>query len=79
MLVALAVVALAYLIFQRSKLKVPMAAQPTFYPHSDWEAPQTAPKNLAINYGLYFHTNISASQDRLETDEPGSILRKKKQ
>jgi hypothetical protein len=78
-LVALAVVTLVYLIFQRSKLKIPMAAQPTFHPHSDWDAPQTSPKNLTINYGLYFHPNISAGQDRLENDEPGSILRKKKQ
>jgi hypothetical protein len=78
-LVVLAVVALAYLIFQKSKLKILMGAQPTFHPHSDWDAPQTAPKNLAINYGLYFHPNVSAGTDRLETDEPGSILRKKKQ
>lgn len=78
-LAALAVVTLACLIFQRSKLKIPMAAQPTLHPHSDWDAPQTSPKNLAINYGLYFHPNVSAGQDRLENDEPGSILRKKKQ
>ena len=76
---ARAVLALVCLIFQRSKLKMPMAAQPTFHPHSDWDAPQTWPKNLAINYGLYFHPNVSAGQDRLENDEPGSILRKKKQ
>jgi len=77
-LAALAVVTLAYLVFQRSKLNIPMAAHPTFHPHSDLDAPQTSPKNLAINYGLYFHPNVSAGQDRLENDEPGSILRKKK-
>jgi hypothetical protein len=79
LLAALAVVTLASLIFRRSKLKIPMAAEPTFYPHSDWDAPQMAPKNLAINYGLYFHPIVSAGQDRLETDQPGSILRKKTQ
>jgi len=33
---------------------------------------------VTINYGLYFHSNVSAGQDRLETDG-ASILRKKKQ
>ena len=78
-LAALAVLALAYLIFQRSKLKIPIAAQPTFHPHSDWDAPQTAPKNIAIKYGLYFHPNVAAGHDHLETDGASSILKKKKQ
>jgi hypothetical protein len=34
---------------------------------------------VSINYGLYFHPNVSAGQDRLETDGASSILRKKKQ
>jgi len=77
--VGLGVVALAYLVYPRPKSKVAMAAPPTFYPHSDWDAPQTPPKNVAINYGLYFHSNVSAGQDRIETDGASSILRKKKQ
>jgi hypothetical protein len=77
--VGLAVAALAYLIYAKRKPKVPIAGPVAFYAHSDWDAPQTSPKNLAINYGLYFHPNVSAGQDRLENDEPGSILRKKKQ
>jgi PKD domain len=77
--VGLAVLALAYSIFQRSKPKVAMAARPTFHPHSDWEAPRTPPKNVAINYELLFRPNVSASQDRLETGGASSILRKKKQ
>ena len=56
-----------------------IAAPLAFYPHSDWDAPQRPPKNVAINYGLYFHSNVSAGQDRLETDGASSILRKKKQ
>jgi hypothetical protein len=46
---------------------------------SDWDAPQKPPENVSINYGLYFHPNVSAGQDRLETDGASSILRKKKQ
>jgi len=78
-LVGLAAVSLAYLVYQRAKSKIPIAAPPTFYLHSDWDAPQKPPKNVAINYGLYFHSNVSAGQDRLETDGASSILRKKKQ
>jgi PKD domain len=77
-LVGLAAVALAYLVYQRAKSKIPIAARPTFYLHSDWDAPQKPPKNVAINYGLYFHSNVSAGQDRLETDGASSILKKKK-
>ena len=38
-----------------------------------------AAENVSINYGLYFHSNLSAGQDRLETDGASSILKKKKQ
>jgi len=76
--VGLAVVGLAYLVYPkpRTVLTGPLA----FYAHSDWDAPQkTPPQNLTINYGLYFHSNKSAGQNRLETDGASSILRKKKQ
>ena len=53
--------------------------KPTFHPHADWDAPQRPPQNLAINYGLYFHSNVSAGQDRLQTDGPRLILRKRTQ
>ncbi len=77
--VGFGVVALAYLVYPRSKLKAAMAARPTFYPHSDWDAPQRPPENVAINYGVYFHSNVSAGQDSLATDGANPILRKKKQ
>jgi hypothetical protein len=77
-LVGLAVVALACLIYAKWKPKVPIAGPLAFYPHSDWDAPQKLPKNVSINYGLYFHSNVSAGQDRLQTDGASSILRKKK-
>ena len=73
------VIALAYLVYLKSKLKAAVAARPTFYAHSDWEAPQKSAEDVAINYGLYFHPNVSAGQDRLETDGASSILRKKTQ
>jgi hypothetical protein len=73
------VIALAYLVYLKSKLKAAVAARPTFYAHSDWEAPQKPTEDVAINYGLYFHPNVSAGQDRLETDGASSILRKKTQ
>jgi hypothetical protein len=76
--VGLAVVALACLIYAKWKPKVPIAGPIAFYAHSDWDAPQTSPKNVAIKYGLYFHPNVSAGQDRLQTDGASSILRKKK-
>jgi len=75
----LAVVALACLVYPRWKPKVAIAAPLAFYAHPDWDAPQTPPKNVTIKYGLYFHPNVSAGQDRLETDGASSILRKKKQ
>jgi len=78
--VGLGVVALAYLVYPRPNSKIAMAAPPTFYPHSDWDAPQTPPQNVAINYGVYFHSNVSAGQDSLAAaDGASSILRKKKQ
>jgi hypothetical protein len=76
--VGLGVVALAYLMYPRWKPKVAIAAPLAFYPHSDWDAPQRPPENMAINYGLYFHSNVSAGQDSLATDGASSILRKKK-
>jgi hypothetical protein len=71
-------VLLAYLLYPRPKPNLAMAARPTFHPHADWDAPQT-PQNVAINYGLYFHSNLSAGQDSLATDGASSILRRKKQ
>jgi hypothetical protein len=75
--VGLGVAALAHLVYP--KPRTVMTGPLTFYAHSDWEAPQAPPQNLTINYGLYFHSNVSAGQDRLETDGASSILRKKKQ
>ena len=75
--VGLGVAALAYLVYP--KPRAVMTGPLTFYAHSDWDAPQAPPQNLTINYGLYFHSNVSAGQDRLETDGASSILRKKKQ
>ena len=77
--VGLAVVALAYLVYPKPKLQAPIAGPLTFYAHPDWDTPQAPPQNVAINYGLYFHSNVSASQDRLQTDGASSILRKRKQ
>jgi hypothetical protein len=68
---------LAYLIYPKWKLKAVIAGPLAFYPHSDWDAPRTPPKNLGINYSLCFHPNVSAGQDRLETEGVSSILRKK--
>ncbi|PYI98159.1 MAG: hypothetical protein DMF00_12915 [Verrucomicrobia bacterium] len=73
-----AAVGLARLLYSKLKPKVAIAAPFAFYPHSDWDAPQTPPKNVTINYGLYFHPNVSAGQARLETDGASPILRKKK-
>ena len=75
----LAILMLAYLIFLRSKPKIPMAARPTFDPHSDWEGSQRSPENVAINYELHFDSNVSSGQDWLETGGPILILRKTKQ
>jgi len=77
--VGLAIAGLASLIYPKWKPKAVIAGPLAFYPHSDWDAPQGAPKNVAINYGLYFHSNVSAGQDSLATDGASSILRKKKQ
>ena len=32
------------------------AVQPTVHLHPDWDAPRKSEENLAINYGLYFHS-----------------------
>jgi hypothetical protein len=77
--IGLAVSGLAYLTYAKWKPKVAIAPPLAFYPHSDWDAPPGPPKNVAINYGLYFHSNVSAGQDRLATDGASSILKKKKQ
>jgi PKD domain len=75
--VGLGVAALAYLVY--AKPRAVMTGPLTFNAHPDWDAPQAPPQNLTINYGLYFHSNVSAGEDRLETDGASSILRKKKQ
>jgi hypothetical protein len=75
----LAAVALARLMYAKWKPTVVITPPPTFYAHSDWDAPQTPPKNVTVNYGLYFHSNVSAGEDRLETYGASSILRKKEQ
>ena len=78
--IGLAVSGLAYLTYAKWKPKVAIAGPLAFYPHFDWDAPQTPPQNVAINYGLYFHSNVSAGQDSLAAaDGASSILRKKKQ
>ena len=77
--VGLAVAGFASFIYTKWKPKAVIAGPVAFYPHSDWDAPQKSPVNVSIKYGLYFHPNISAGQDRLETDGASSILRKKKQ
>ena len=76
--VGLAVAGLASLIYSKWKTKALIAGPLAFYPHSDWDAPQKPPENVSINYGLYFHPNVSAGQGRLEADGASSILRKKK-
>ena len=55
------------------------AVQPTVHLHPDWDAPRKSEENLAINYGLYFHSNISAGRDQLQTDGTSLILRKRTQ
>jgi hypothetical protein len=77
--VGLAVAGLASFIYTKWKPKAVIAGPLAFYAHSDWGAPQKTPENLSIKYGLYFHPNVSAGQDRLETDGASSILRKMKQ
>jgi PKD domain len=75
----LAVAGLVSFIYTKWKPKTVIAGPLAFYPHSDWDTPQKPPANVSIKYGLYFHPNVSAGQDRLETDGASSILRKKKQ
>jgi hypothetical protein len=77
--VGLAVAGLAFLIYPKWKPKAVIAGPLAFYPRPDWDVPQKPPENVSINYGLYFHPNVSAGQDRLEADGASSILRKKKQ
>jgi hypothetical protein len=55
------------------------AVQPTVHLHPDWDAPRKSEENLAINYGLYFHSNVSAGRDQLQTDGASLILRKRTQ
>jgi hypothetical protein len=74
--VGLGVAAVASLIFKPKPL---LTGSLTFVAHADWDVPQAAPLNLTVNYGLYFHSNRSAGEHRLETDGESSILRKKKQ
>jgi hypothetical protein len=77
--VGLAVAGFASFIYTKWKPKAVIAGPLAFYPRPDWDAPQKSPVNVSIKYGLYFHPNVSAGQDRLETDGASSILRKKKQ
>jgi hypothetical protein len=58
---------------------IPKLIKPTFHLHADWHEPQKPPENLAINYGLYFHSNVSAGRDQLQTDGTSLILRKRTQ
>lgn len=74
-----AVAALACLVYAKSKLKAPIAARPTFYAHSNWNTPQTPPRNLAVNYELRFNSNVSAGQGRVETHGASLIQQTKKQ
>lgn len=53
--------------------------KPTFHLRADWDTPQRPPENLAINYGLYFHSNVSAGESRLQTDGASLILRRRTQ
>ena len=73
------VAALAYLGYAKSKLNVAIAARPAFYTHSDWNAPQNPPGNVAVNYELRFNSNVSAGQGRVEAQGASLIQRRKKQ
>jgi hypothetical protein len=73
------VAALAYLGYAKSKLNVAIAARPAFYAHSDWNAPQNPPRNVAIKYELRFDSNLSAGQDRIEIHGASLIQQRKKQ
>jgi hypothetical protein len=75
----LALLMLAYLMFPRSKPRIPSAPRPTFHPHPDWDEPQKPPENVTINYQLCFNANVSDGEHRIETDGPTLILRKAKQ
>jgi PKD domain len=55
------------------------AVQPTVHLHPDWDALRKSEENLTINYGLYFHSNVSAGRDQLQTDGASLILRKRTQ
>jgi len=74
-----ALAALACLVYAKSKLKAPILARPAFYAHSNWNAPQTPPRNIAINYELRFNSNVSAGQDQVETHGATLIQQRKKQ
>jgi hypothetical protein len=58
---------------------IPKLIKPTFHLHADWDAPQKPPENLVINYGFYFHSNVSAGEVRLQTDGARLILRRRTQ
>ena len=74
---AFAILGLAGLAYWKWKPKMPIVPSLAFYPHRDWDTPQMPPRNLSINYGLYFHPNVSAGQTGLEIDGASSILRRK--
>ena len=73
------VAALACLAYAKSKLKAPIAAQPTFYRAFRLERSTEPPENIAISYELRFNSNVSAGQDRVETHGATLIQRRKKQ
>jgi hypothetical protein len=77
--VGLAVAGLAYLIYEKWKPTAVIAGPPTFYAHSDWNAPQIPPRNMAISYELRFNSNVSAGQDRIETHGASLIQKRIKQ
>ncbi len=62
--VGLTIAGLASFIFKKWKPKPVIAGPLAFYAHSNWDAPQKPPENVSIKYGLYFHPNVSAGQDR---------------
>ena len=77
--VGLAIAGLASLIYPKWKPKAVIAGPLAFYPRPDWDAPQKPPENVSINYGLYFHPNVSACHDRLDVPGANLILAKRTQ
>lgn len=80
-LAGLAAVVLASLIYTivRPKITMPPPPPPTFRPCWNRDEPQMPPENLAINYELRFHSEVSEGQDRLQTDGGNLIARKMEQ